>query len=105
MISIQIIDIARGEPAERIPVELDYFISGQGWQSVGHGITTTEGRVMDFGENPTAGIYRVALDVAVYMPHIFFPTIAITLEAKDAAEDHHLIVQLSPFGYSVIRTA
>jgi 5-hydroxyisourate hydrolase len=105
MISIQIIDINNGQPAQRIPVELDYFISGQGWASVGQGITTREGRIMDFGENPAAGVYRLAVDVAAYMPHIFFPTIQITFEAKEIGEDHHLIVQISPFGFSVARTA
>ena len=104
MISTQIIDIARGEPAARIPVELDVFISGQGWREAGHGITGRDGRIPEFGETPAAGVYRLVMDVAAYMPHIFFPSLSVTFESKDASEDHHILIQISPYGYSVCRT-
>jgi len=103
MISTQILDIARGEPGARIPVDLDYFITGQGWKQVGHGVTGRDGSIAEFGEVPAAGVYRLVMDVAAYMPHIFFPSLSVTFESKDAAEDHHLVVQISPFGYSVCR--
>ena len=104
LITTQVIDIAKGVPAQRIPVELDYFITGQGWREVGHSITSRDGRIPEFGETPAEGVYRMMFDVAAYMPHCFFPTINVTLEVGALHEDHHILLQISPFGYSVSRT-
>jgi 5-hydroxyisourate hydrolase len=103
MITTQVLDTARGAPAARIPVQLDIFITGQGWREVGHGLTTEEGRVLDFGEPPTEGIYRLMFDVAAYMPNSFYPSIAITFEVRNPTERYHLPLLLSPFGYSTCR--
>ena len=103
MITTYILDTARGTPAARVPVELDYFVTGHGWREVGHGITNTDGRVTEFGEPPAAGIYRLMFDIASYIPNAFFPSIAITFEVRDAAEKYHVPLLLSPFGYSTYR--
>jgi 5-hydroxyisourate hydrolase len=103
MITTQVLDTARGAPAARIPVQLDIFITGQGWREVGHGLTTEEGRVLDFGEPATEGIYRLMFDVAAYMPNSFYPSIAITFEVRNPTERYHLPLLLSPFGYSTCR--
>jgi 5-hydroxyisourate hydrolase len=103
MITTQVVDTARGVPAARVPVQLDYFLTGQGWREVGHGVTNTDGRVTEFGEQPAAGIYRLMFDVASYIPDAFFPSIAITFEVRDAAERYHIPLHLSPFGYSTHR--
>ena len=103
MISTQILDSNQGRPAARIPVELDLFISGHGWREVGHGITNAEGRIDSFGVPPAPGIYRMMLDIAAYMPNAFFPSITVTFEVLDEAQQHHLPVVLSRFGYSVYR--
>lgn len=103
LITTQIIDIAKGVPAPRIPVELDFFITGKGWREVGHSVTSRDGRIPEFGEPPAAGVYRMMYDVAAYMPHCFFPTVNVTLEVGEPNQDHHIILQISPFGYSVSR--
>lgn len=103
MISTHVLDTARGVPAARVPVELDFFLSGHGWREVGHGITNAEGRITEFGEPPAAGIYRLMFDVASYIPNAFFPSVAITFEVRDAAEKYHIPLLLSPFGYSTHR--
>jgi 5-hydroxyisourate hydrolase-like protein (transthyretin family) len=103
MITTQVIDIHKGEPARRIPVELDFFIVGQGWREVGHSVTGQDGRIGEFGEAPGEGVYRLMYDIASYMPHSFFPSISVTVESRAANEDHHVILQISPFGYSVCR--
>ncbi len=103
MITTQVLDTARGAPAARIPVQLDIFIAGQGWREVGHGITTEDGRVLDFGEPLAEGIYRLMFDVAVYMPNSFYPSIAVTFEVRNPTERYHLPLLLSPFGYSTCR--
>lgn len=103
MITTEVLDTARGAPAARIPVELDIFISGQGWREVGHALTGSDGRVLDFGEPAVAGVYRLMFNVAAYMPQAFYPSIAITIEVLQPNEAHHLPLLLSPFGYSTYR--
>jgi 5-hydroxyisourate hydrolase len=103
MITTQVLDTALGAPAARIPVQLDLFITGQGWREVGHGITTDDGRVLDFGEQAAEGIYRIMFDVAAYMPNSFYPSIAITFEVRNPTDQYHLPLLLSRFGYSTFR--
>jgi len=103
MITTQVLDTARGAPAARIPVQLDVFITGQGWHEVGHAVTGSDGRALDFGEPAVAGIYRLMFDVAVYMPDAFYPSIAITFEVHQPGDQYHLPLLLSPYGYSTYR--
>ena len=103
MISTHVLDTVRGEPAARIPVELDFFISGHGWKEVGHGLTNEEGRIAEFGEPAAAGLYRLMFDIASYMPHCFFPSIAITFEVNHPTDHFHIPVLLSRFGYTAYR--
>jgi 5-hydroxyisourate hydrolase len=100
MITTHVLDTSTGQPAPRIRVELDIFISGHGWRDVGRGVTNRDGRILDFGEPPAAGIYRLAFDVGVHIPDPFFPTISITFEVKDQNDSYHIPLLLSPFGYT-----
>jgi 5-hydroxyisourate hydrolase len=103
MITTHVLDMTTGEPAERIPVELDVFITGHGWRDVGRGVTNTDGRILDFGEPPATGVYRLMFDVGVHIPDPFFPTISITFEVKDLNDAYHIPLLLSPFGYTTYR--
>ncbi len=103
MITTQVVDIARGCPAVHVPVDLDFFITGQGWFEAGHGLTNDEGRVLGFNESPAAGVYRMTFDVAAYMPRAFFPSIAVTFEVQDPDEDYQVPLLLGPFGYTTYR--
>ena len=103
MITTYVLDTARGAPAPRIPVELDTFITGHGWHEVGRGITSHDGRIMDFGEPAAAGVYRLMFDVGSYMPQAFFPSITVTFEVRDPEEQFHVPLLLSPFGYTTYR--
>jgi 5-hydroxyisourate hydrolase len=103
MITTHVLDMSSGGPAPRIPVELDVFVSGHGWRDAGRGVTNPDGRILDFGETPTAGIYRLMFDVAAYNPDAFFPSVAITFEVRQPDEHHHVPLLLSPFGYTTYR--
>jgi 5-hydroxyisourate hydrolase len=105
MITTHVLDIARGAPAARLPVQLDLFISGQGWREVGHGLTSEDGRVLDFGEAPVDGVYRMMFDVAAYMPNAFYPSIAVTFEVRNPNDRYHMPLLLSPYGYSTYRSS
>ena len=101
MISTHVMDTERGVPAPKIAVELDVFITGHGWREVGRGITGDDGHVADFGEPAAAGLYRLMFDVAGYMPHVFFPSVAVTFEVLDPGRRHHIPLWLSPHGYAI----
>jgi len=103
MISTHILDTARGVPAPRVPVELDIFIQGHGWHEVGRGVTSEEGRVAHFGEPAAIGIYRLMFDVASYIPDMFFPSVTVTFEVRDATQHYHVPLLLSPYGYTTYR--
>lgn len=103
MITAQVIDTSLGRTAALVPVLLDHFTTGGGWQEIGQGVTDAEGLVEGFGEPPGAGIYRLTFDVAAYQADPFFPTIGVTFEVGDTEQDCHLALLLSPFAYSVSR--
>lgn len=103
MITAQVLDAAHGLPAPRIPVSLDYFLTGIGWKEAGHGVTNDEGRILDFGENPAPGLFRLMFDTAAYRSDAFFPSISVVFEILDPLQAVHISLVLSPFGYSVYR--
>ena len=103
MISTEIVDTARGCPAARVPVDLDYFITGHGWKQVGQGISNAEGRIAAFGEPPAEGIYRLSFDVASHAADAFFPSISVVIDVRDAGVNYHLPLLLSAYGYSIYR--
>ena len=103
MITAQVIDTALGRTAALVPVLLDHFVTGAGWQEVGQGVTDSQGLVESLGAPPGEGIYRLTFDVAAYQVDPFFPTIGVTFEVRDAQQDCHLALLLSPFAYSVAR--
>jgi 5-hydroxyisourate hydrolase len=103
MITTHVLDTGRGRPASRVAVELDVFITGHGWREVGRGVTNDEGRVLSFGEPAAEGVYRLMFDVASYDPGVFFPSIAITFEVRDAADHFHVPLLLSRYGYTAYR--
>ena len=103
MVSTHVLDISRGAPAARVPVQLDLLIMGQGWMEVGRGITDDDGRIASFGEPAAPGLYRLMFDVASFIPESFFPSIAVTFNIEDPQERYHVPLLISPFGYSTYR--
>lgn len=100
MITTHVLDTANGTPAASIPVDLDVFITGHGWRDAGRGVTNTDGRVLDFGETPAEGVYRMTFDIGVHFPDAFFPSVAITFEVRDRNEHYHIPLLVSSFGYT-----
>jgi 5-hydroxyisourate hydrolase len=105
MITTRVYDLSRGVPAASVPVELDLFITGQGWREIGHAETDAQGLVESFGELRVAGLYRLMFDIAAYLPDACFPSVAIVVDVRDPGAAHHLPMTLSRFGYSVHREA
>ena len=103
MITTQVVDTALGRPAKHLPVVLDMFISGQGWEQMGQGLTDSNGEIGAFGESPAAGIYRLTYDVEAYYPEAFYPTISITFQIRDTEAQCPMPVLMSRYGYSPYR--
>ena len=103
MITTHVLDTVQGAPAARLPVELDFFITGHGWREVGHGLTNDEGRILEFGEPAAAGVYRLMFDVAAYTPRCFFPSVTVTFEVRDPNQRYHIPLLLSAYGYTTYR--
>jgi 5-hydroxyisourate hydrolase len=80
------------------------------WSTLGSARTDADGRVRA-GLAPkgdvNAGTYRLRFDTNAYFRALgleaFFPEVAITFTIRDAAQNHHVPLLLSPFGYSTYR--
>lgn len=103
MITTQVVDTSRGEPAAHLPVDLDFFVTGHGWRQVGHGATDRDGFIRDFDEPAVAGIYRLVFDVAHYDADSMFPSISVTFEIHDPSLGCHLPLIVNTYGYSTYR--
>ena len=87
-LSTHVLDTAAGRPAVGVPVTL---LDDAG-TTLADGITDADGRVGSLGGELATGTYR--LRFAVDGP--FYPEVVVTFTV--AADEHHHLVDLSPFG-------
>jgi 5-hydroxyisourate hydrolase len=99
MLSTHVLDTARGEPAQGVPVRLE----APDGSVVAEGRTDADGRLRDWvpPDRWRAGRWRLVFDTAAYST--FFPEVAVVFTVEDAARHHHVPLLLSPFGYSTYR--
>jgi 5-hydroxyisourate hydrolase len=126
LITTHVLDTSRGRPASRVPVALE-LRSGNAWRRFAKAHTDNEGRATmigtaegtrhggPVGTSPgaagggawPAGTYRLVFDTGAYLrangAESFFPEVAVVFEARDADQDYHVPLLLSPFGYSTYR--
>jgi hydroxyisourate hydrolase len=99
-VSTHILDIARGRPADGVPVELSVRAGADApWTPHGASKTDTDGRCKDLPALPPRTTHA-RLDFAV--GGAFFPEITVAF-AVEPGEHYHVPLLLSPFGYSVYR--
>ena len=108
-ISTHVLDVARGRPAERVPVKLE-TAGTTAHQVLAAAVTDDNGRIaalLPSGHALSAGLYRLTFDTSAYFRAQnvdgFFPEIAILFEVRDAGQHYHVPLLLSPFGYSTYR--
>jgi len=108
-ISTHVLDTSIGKPASGIGVRLQR-LDGDASIDVSQSVTNADGRVAALlppGAPAVAGTYRLTFDVAAYFAargqDTFYTTVAIDFSARDAAQDYHVPLLLSPFGYSTYR--
>ena len=108
-ISTHVLDTSRGRPATGVPVLLEYWQAGEGWKILGRSTTDEDGRCRDLMREHTvaAGLHRLTFDAGAYYARLeaetFFPEIAVVFEVRDAGNDYHVPLLLSPYGYSTYR--
>ena len=114
MITTHVLDIATGQPARAVPVELErasqesLFGGATEWQMVGSGLTDTDGRLRELtGTRVEPGTYRLRFQTGVYFDASrvkgLFPVVEIQFTVEDALQNYHVPLLLSPFGYSTYR--
>ncbi len=107
-ITTHILDIARGRPAAGVAVSLARR-SGDGWAELATTRSDINGRVANMlpGDvKSSAGTYRLRFDTGAYFAALgispFHPFVEIVFEIGDA-EQYHVPLLVSPFGYTTYR--
>jgi len=101
-VTTHVLDTARGRPAAGVAVRLER-VAGDGWQSVGSGVTDADGRLRDLPPT-SAGRYRLVFDTGAYLGDDgFYPQVTVEFRLEQGEDHYHVPLLLSPFGYSTYR--
>jgi 5-hydroxyisourate hydrolase len=109
-ITTHVLDVALGRPAAGVPVRLEVHRGAEGWVTLAERVTDDDGRVRDFipaGSRLDPARYRLTFMTANYQrvsgEKRFYPEVPIVFEVADPAQNYHVPLLLSPFGYSTYR--
>lgn len=111
-ITTHVLDVARGKPAEGVPVELERRSADGTWTRLGAGATDADGRMktlLPAGAPLEPGTYAIRFDTGAYFTRLgvtdaFYPEARIVFTVRAGAGDHfHVPLLLAPFGYSTYR--
>lgn len=113
-LTTHVLDLVRGVPAAGMDVELAAIDSRNARRSVIKATTNRDGRCdvpLLEGEAFTAGLYQLEFRVAAYFSaqgialpeRPFLDVVHIRFGVANAAEDHHVPLLVTPWGYSTYR--
>lgn len=109
-ISTHVLDIARGRPAEGVPVRLERQEASGNWRALTSASTDPDGRcaqLLPESEILRAGVYRLVFDPASYFAAqkiaSLYPVVEITFQVRDGESQFHIPLLLSPNGYTTYR--
>ncbi|HKW35562.1 MAG TPA: hydroxyisourate hydrolase [Candidatus Acidoferrum sp.] len=109
-ISTHVLDIARGRPAEGVPVQLERQETSGNWRTLGAASTDQDGRcaqLLPESEILRPGVYRLVFDPAGYFTAqkiaSLYPVVEITFQVQDGESQFHIPLLLSPNGYTTYR--
>lgn len=109
-ITLHVLDLVKGRPAQGIPVILEMQGLAGGWKLLGRSRTDADGRSADVMPSPRRlqpGTYRLTFDTAAYFEsqrvEPFYPDVSVVFTVRDPAQHYHIPLLLSPFGYSTYR--
>jgi 5-hydroxyisourate hydrolase len=108
-ITTHVLDISVGKPAAGVPVALEVEKEGGGWKDLSRGATDGDGRLRHLIA-PGAlveGTYRLTFDTRAYFEAQkvkgLYPQVTVVFMVRDAKENYHVPLLLSPHGYSTYR--
>ena len=108
-ISTHVLDLALGRPAAGVLVRLERENAGV-WRRLTQDQTDADGRirsVLPDGEALERGQYRLGFETAAYFraqgSTCFHPYIEIAFEVTDPAQNYHVPLLVTPYGYSTYR--
>ncbi|KAI9500653.1 hypothetical protein GGI25_004542 [Coemansia spiralis] len=114
-ITSHVLDAARGQPAQGVPISISYAPSSQtaaAGQSgvIARGVTNNDGRCPSLLEPDYVlkpGVYTVHFDTktyfALYGEKSFYPFVDVTFEIDQPAPHYHIPLNLAPFSYTTYR--
>jgi len=107
-ISIHVLDISTGKPAEGITAFLKKHDDPAIIEEISRGITNHDGRIADLVSeiSLSQGVYELVFEVDEYFSRerkaCFYPRVSILFKLGE--DEHcHIPLLLSPFGYSTYR--
>ena len=102
-ITTHVLDTSTGRPAQGIKVLLE--IERQRWETVGRGITDSDGRLQTLTEGIALerANYRLTFATREYDAECFFPEVVLVFCVDEPAEHYHVPLLLSRFGYSTYK--
>jgi 5-hydroxyisourate hydrolase len=107
-ISTHVLDATAGRPAAGVAVRLDRQ-EPAGWGLVAEGATGPDGRLRDWvpAGAVRAGTHRLVFGTGAWFAgqgrSTFYPEVVVVFAVADPADQHHVPLLLSPFGYSTYR--
>lgn len=104
-----VLDTSLGKPAEGVKISLQGPRSNGEWETLGEGITNSDGRIASLLGDDVAlepGVYRMVFETGKYYAgrstRTFYPEVVIAFETFDK-EHYHVPLLLNPYGYSTYR--
>lgn len=109
MITTHVLDISTGKPAAGIHVVLMRMEDGRRIRA-GAGITNADGRLEDLIADKSAlqaGVFELTFETGTYFvqhgSQPFHPRVLVTVEITDPAQNYHVPLLISPYGYTTYR--
>ena len=107
-ISTHVLDTAKGQPAQGVPVVVERESQASEWVLVGEGITDNNGRIPQLlrsGEVLDAASYRLVFRTSDYFEgrECFYPEVAVQFTVRDPSANYHIPLLLTPYGYTTYR--
>ena len=109
-ITTHVLDLSTGKPAAGVPVTLEIRGGERNWKVLGTGTTDGDGRLkalLPQRAHLEAGTYRLHFDVAAYFrakdTESFYPEASVVFTVRDASQNYHVPLLLSPHGYTTYR--
>ena len=107
-ITTHVLDTSIGRPAAGVPVILEIEKTG-GWKELSRGATDGDGRLRHLlaPGSLIEGTYRLTFETQHYFHSRkiegLYPQVSIVFQVRDAKQNYHIPLLLSPYGYSTYR--